>query len=209
MKCGAELVIRFNSEEVRDGRDCRVSWKTIAMVMDGVERALYFSDRTDVQTVARKLGMNRVMQDACLERIRRHRYERFQIRKADNGSIVFYGAITAVSFFVLKNTIGESLKEGWRISKRHQRLTEVFRSIFDEKVESIADSIRDGLLKLPTAFSIALEQVGDSAKDKLYRIVVDVQPGGVDSDSLVHRYTSIEEALECSHDSVGNEDDPR
>src|SRR4051794_10571163 len=90
--------------------------KAVVEAFNALEMALYDSDRQDIESAAQALNLTTIVKDACLERLRHHRNKRFLLTGASTGSLKIFGLVAGVSYFVLRNTIGESLRDGFKES---------------------------------------------------------------------------------------------
>ncbi|MCB9764213.1 MAG: hypothetical protein H6739_30860 [Alphaproteobacteria bacterium] len=115
--------------------------KMILHVFGDLERALYESDRRDVERFAEGFLRSDVVKDASLERLRRYRNRRLKIVDAKPGSLWITGSVLAVSYFVLEKTIGQSFVEGWQDTNAHRHLREFFASQIDIKYKKLAQLI--------------------------------------------------------------------
>ncbi|SRR5260221_599881 len=130
--------------------------KLLIEAFNAVEMALYDSDRQDIEAAARELALPALVKDACLERLRHHRNKRFLLTGAAPGSMLLFGMVAGVALSVLKSTLGESFREGFKESDVGQRIKEFFRRSFSRKPPQIAEGLRraGGALKSEVSVSV-------------------------------------------------------
>jgi hypothetical protein len=116
--------------------------KTLIKCVDTIETALYASDRKDIEQATTDLHTSRLIRDASLERLRQYRNNRLLFFDAKSGSIELFAIVAGVSYFVLKQTIGESVKEGFKESEVGDKLKELIKKQINSKALFITESLR-------------------------------------------------------------------
>lgn len=157
------------------GRDGLIDSSEVTKLLDVLETAAYDSDRSDVERAAARFGeINNLVKDASLERLRRYRQRRLLLEEARPGSLALVGLIAAVSYFVLEKTLGESFADGYKDSELHRRLKDFFRRLIDEKILTIAESIRRVILSRKVQAEVRVLSPVDDLSPHV--IVIDVNP---------------------------------
>ena len=128
----------------------RIDSKYIIDALNIVETALYRSDIEDIEMACSKLGLSEIILDASKERLRRFRHHRLRIYNVNTGSIYIYGLVMATAYFILKNTVGESIKVAYKDSNMHKKLISIFRENISDKVHSIIKNLKRGTLRKKT-----------------------------------------------------------
>lgn len=69
----------------------------------------------------------------------------YYVERIEKGSILIVGALTATGLWLLKNTIGESIKEAWKQSEMHSNLVDYLSKpkVRDEVVDRCIDRVFD------------------------------------------------------------------
>lgn len=127
--------------------------KFLISALDEVESALYNSDRQDIIRFFESAKRNEwfrsapyemmdLVRDASLERIRAYRHRRVEFSRFRDGSLILEGTVVAVAIWVIKETIGKSFSQSWIGSEWDNRFRDFFGSIFDSKIDSIAQGLR-------------------------------------------------------------------
>jgi len=75
--------------------------------------------------------------DATIERVRRTQHQALRITSATTGSIVVEGLVVALAYWLLKNTLAESLKEGYKASDLNRRLAAAVKRGLDASLNSL------------------------------------------------------------------------
>jgi hypothetical protein len=103
----------------------------------------------------------------------------YYVKRIEKGSILIEGALTAIGLWLLKTTIGESVKEAWKQSEMHSNLVEYLtkskdrEEVIDRCVDRVFDAWNfDGF----TIESIEKEKVGENAQDLKIRVNLNTDP---------------------------------
>jgi hypothetical protein len=103
----------------------------------------------------------------------------YYVERIEKGSILIVGALTATGLWILKNTIGESIKEAWKQSEMHSNLVEYLSKpkVRDEVIDRCIDRVFDawnfdGFI----IESIEKEKVGENKEDLRVRVNLDTDP---------------------------------
>lgn len=101
------------------------------------------------------------------------------MKRIEKGSIFIEGALTAIGLWLLKTTIGESVKEAWKQCEMHSSLVEYLTNskereeVIDRCVDRVFDAWNfEGFL----IESIEKEKVGESGEDSKVRINLNTAP---------------------------------
>lgn len=75
-----------------------------------------------------------------------HHIDAYYFERIEKGSILIGGTLTAVGLWLLKNTIGESVKEAWKQSEMHQNLVDYLskpkerKEVLDRNIDKVIDA---------------------------------------------------------------------
>ncbi|MDC3191809.1 hypothetical protein NQU96_18900 [Pseudoalteromonas elyakovii] len=103
----------------------------------------------------------------------------YYVERIEKGSILIVGALTATGLWLLKNTIGESIKEAWKQSEMHSNLVDYLSKpkVRDEVVDRCIDRVFDAWnFEGFVIESIEKEKVGENGEDLKVRINLDTDP---------------------------------
>ena len=156
--------------EIRLHGGDHVRSKLLLQAFDSLETALYASDRKDIELAASQLEISKVVRDASLERLRQYKNNRLLLMEARTGSIEIAALVAGVSFFILNQTLGETIKESYTHSKIHSTLRDFFSKQIDDKALFIAESIRRAFVSKKQDVTVKLQP---PTGDKPNRVVVD------------------------------------
>ena len=137
------IILRLSGEDI-------VS-RDVTGVFDDLEAGLFKIDRHLIQTVSETIQLDPLVRDAALERVRKYRGRRIKVKHIREGSFIFDLLVAGVGVWILKQTVGESLKKGWNDSSVHKRLAKAVKI----SVENIAEDIILILRKLGRKISQA------------------------------------------------------
>lgn len=65
------------------------------------------------------------------------------ISSINQGSVIIEGAIVGIALYILKNTLGETLKEAWKKTKAHEKIRDILLSRRDTRAEDIALNFKE------------------------------------------------------------------
>ena len=137
------IILRLSGEDI-------VS-RDVTGVFDDLEAGLFKIDRHLIQTVSETIQLDPLVRDAALERVRKYRGRRIKVKHIREGSFIFDLLVAGVGVWILKQTVGESLKKGWNDSSVHKRLAKAVKI----SVENLAEHIILILRKLGRKISQA------------------------------------------------------
>jgi len=65
------------------------------------------------------------------------------IKERKSGSVVIEAAIAGIAIYILKTTLGETLKDAWKESKIHEKLKDILLLRKKERCDTIAQNFQD------------------------------------------------------------------
>jgi hypothetical protein len=123
------IVLRLYGEQVLS--------RDVTGAFDDLEALLFQSDRKLVQDVSRRIALEPLLRDATLERVRLFRGQRIKLDRIGGGSFVFELLVSGIGVWLLKETVGECVKKGWKDSSVYSQLSDAVK----ESVEGLAEHI--------------------------------------------------------------------
>ena len=97
---------------------------------------------------------------AAMERLRRRPMESIRIQSSQTGSIVIEGALVALGAWLLKYTVAESVKEGYKASVLNKRLADLSTRLFDIVAGALSDiAQRVALLSAGKGIRLSVREV--------------------------------------------------
>jgi hypothetical protein len=124
-------------------KGAKVLIRDVTSAFDDLEATLYQTDRDLVEKVAESIKIDSLIKDAALERVRRYRGQRIQLKHIGEGSFVFELALSGVAVWVLKETVGECIKKGWKDSSAYSRLSDAVKDSIENLAENIVLTMRN------------------------------------------------------------------
>lgn len=95
----------------------------IGQTLSIVESEIFGLDRDELEVIFDYLGgVSDLVRDACYQRIDRYRGSTLLVADATSGSIVLAGVCSALAYWLVENTVGESIKDAYKESGLHDRL---------------------------------------------------------------------------------------
>ena len=165
--------------------------KDLIHVFDDLEASLYRIDREIVEEISREINLEKILLDAALERVRKHRGQRVRINHVRDGSFIFDMVVAGVGLWVLKETVGESIKKGWKDSYLHEKLSKVAKTSFDNMAMRIVTAIQKSGRNLSKNAEIELVMPPDEEEPTIY--ITQKKSGIKKSDQIPSLSDTIEE----------------
>ena len=136
LRLGINLEVNLNS--VRGD----IPLDEFSRVLKAVNDSAFESELRDLTAVEVEFPeLPQVALDASAHRIRQYRKSAITITSARTGSIILVVAVGALSYYVLQQTLGETLKEAWHESESHQRIKSFLLKRRGDKARQLADDV--------------------------------------------------------------------
>src|ERR1700738_3023787 len=92
-----------------------------------VETEVFRSEYDELDVIFRELGeLPAIIRDACHHRIQQYEGNSLLFENAAKGSLILIGVGSALAYWIVQNTLGESLKDAYKESGLHWRLKSLF-----------------------------------------------------------------------------------
>ncbi|PWT78733.1 MAG: hypothetical protein C5B58_14860 [Acidobacteria bacterium] len=123
----------------------------ISGVIDTVEKVVFEVEQEELEYLIREYlgeeppGIQSLVADACRHRIRTRRGQSVFVESAADGSIVLDCVLSGLAVCILKQTLGEKIKESWLDSPIHHRLKEFLSRERTWKMEQFAQRLERGI----------------------------------------------------------------
>jgi formylglycine-generating enzyme required for sulfatase activity len=143
---GIKLSIRFLSEGRNSERN--ISGFPAGMVVQAlgaVNDILYSSELDTLGKMTSALELAPVEADAVYQRMSRHRGKALIITHASPGSLAIEGSLAALSLWLLRETLGQSLKKSWKESMDHRKLLDLLKTDPAVRVKELTEHIETEL----------------------------------------------------------------
>ena len=137
-----EIVIKLKFDTTNFG----IESHSLINAFDNLESTLYESDREDIERLFDAKILNTLVRDACLERLRQYRHKRIKFSKAETGSIVLVGVVSAISFYIVYKSLLESQSD-FKETELYCKLVDFFNERVKEKAVNISKYIETTLKK--------------------------------------------------------------
>jgi len=132
-----DIVVELNIK----GNDGIINPQVISHTLDNLENSLYDSDREDIEQASERFHFPKIIMEASMERLRKHRHNRILFREVKNGSIILKGVVAGVSLMVLRDIL-EDAKDIELIRETNQNeIVEFYKERIERKAFFIADKI--------------------------------------------------------------------
>jgi hypothetical protein len=146
--------------------------------LEDIEREVFALERSDIDVLQAALApeVPAPYFDALRHRFRILRGRTFNVSSAANGSIVLFGTVSAASYWLLKQTLGEAVKESWKQSPWHARAVSVLSTRVGFKAKRLAETFEriEPTFPIETG-SLSSESRSVSVEESDKRITVKVE----------------------------------
>src|SRR5437762_6742031 len=140
-----DVVVNFRIGEERepvDGRLIRDAFAAAELAALDLAKAEIRQVREQlVAMVPPERDVIGVAADAALKRLDEFEGSNVKVIQASEGSVVLVGIVSAVGLWLVKNTLGASFSEGWKASKTHGALADVFSAVIDSGAEAFGRAV--------------------------------------------------------------------
>src|SRR5437868_1968218 len=114
----------------------------ISGVVNAIERVVFEVEREELEYLIEAIpGIPLVAADASRQRLYVRRGQSVLVESASGGSIVIACVVSALALWILKETLGETIKEAWRDSPTHHHLKDFLSRERTLKTEQIAQRL--------------------------------------------------------------------
>lgn len=114
-----------------------------ADIVTTTEAVVYQAQVKELEHLAKSVsGIPPVALDAARQRIKQHRGEALSLVSAQSGSVVLWTLAAGLALYVLKQTLGETLKEAWRESPAHDSLKRALLTDLSEQRTAICQGLQ-------------------------------------------------------------------
>ena len=182
-----DIVVKLHLE----GKGGSIDPKFIFQALEHLEVSVYASDRLDISDAKEVLNLPSIVTDASLERLRKYRHNRIHFIEAKTGSIELIGVIAGVSYFILKNTVGEALKESFKETDEYEKLKTFFKKNLWTKARRISNELKEILHQKKRNFEVKL--LPPATEQDPIEIVIDLKK---DTDDKNNRIDSFGDMLD-------------
>jgi hypothetical protein len=115
-------------------------------VLRAMDNSVLRTELDELRAVSEEFPeLPRIIYDASEARILRYSGRAFLIKQASEGSIILTGAAVGIAYWVLQNTIGETLKETYLESDLQFKIKKLFKTRIDDKAKSLVSHINKSI----------------------------------------------------------------
>jgi hypothetical protein len=113
-----------------------------------VENEVFQSEYDEVDIIFGEIGdLPAVIRDACHHRIRQYEGNSLLFQDAAKGSLLLLGVGSALAYWIVENTVGESLKDAYKESGLHSRLKSLFLSRLGGRGKELSQRLNNRLFQ--------------------------------------------------------------
>lgn len=137
----------------------------VSQSLDVVEDEVFRLEYDELEEIFKELdGVPQVVKDACYHRIQRYKGNSFLLSSTSTGSIIVAGAVVALAYWLVKNTIGETIKDAYKESELHEKLKALLLRRMFPRSKELAFRLNQRLFKpISDPAFIAVVQVAEPA----------------------------------------------
>ncbi|KAA3637486.1 MAG: hypothetical protein DWQ02_06715 [Bacteroidetes bacterium] len=157
-KSNINLHLYFNGDQI--------SSQLLVDSLKMIEKALHRSDIEDVVEAVNQLPLHKdvakIIQKRALKELENHNGRRIGFHKANNGSIILIGAVSAVGYFIVKDILLDLFKDSLKGSELYKSLKDYFSTVIDQKNSRLIGLIKKETKKLKEKGKVNQEYTEDS-----------------------------------------------
>lgn len=129
-----------------------VSSKLLMDSLQMLEDGLYRSDLKEIDKALKQLNLHKkiikLIRKRAYKKIDKYYERRLGFHTAQNGSIILSATVISVGYFILKDIVGEFLKDSIKESDFRMALQDNFTTAFDQKVVGLTRWIEKRTMKM-------------------------------------------------------------
>jgi len=144
-------------------------------ILDSVNTAVFNSEKNNLMLIQKEFPeFPEVAFDAANYRLNKYRYSAILIKELRPGSFIIGGVAAALAIWLLKLTLGETVKEAWLESQGHQKLKEFLLKIMDGKKRSLANDAVKLIQKNVSAKKLTVEYSLDESNKIYINVIIEI-----------------------------------
>ena len=129
-----------------------------------IEEEIRQSQRAEMEFALEELDLPGYVKSVCRRRIESATGVSLRFKSARTGSVVLVAGVTALGYWILQNTIGETLKDAYKESGMHERLKHLLLSRLRRQTEDLGSALSGRLVRqtsdAPTHVSVNVSHSG-------------------------------------------------
>ena len=137
------------------------------------EEEIYENLRAEMEASLEELNLPGYVKSVCRRRFTDTSGIGLRFTSARRGSIVLYAGLTALGYWIIQNTVGETLKDAYKDTGMHQRLKNLFLSRRRKQAEDLGSALTGRLVRYTSdAPAIVSVDVKDHGSRSVINITV-------------------------------------
>jgi hypothetical protein len=77
------------------------------------------------------------LSESCYSRLEQNRGRAIEFDRVEQGSLILWGLMVGLSYWIIENTVGESFKDAYQESGLHERLKSFFKMRLDHRARNL------------------------------------------------------------------------
>lgn len=150
----------------------------LAAILKDINEIVYRSNVKDFNEIRANISFDAqesIAFDAATYRLSEYRHTSTRIKNIETGSIYINLSVAGVTLWLIQNTFGATLREGWTESSLHERIKDLLNQRLFSKIDEIIEKIEDSLpKKVPCEVNVSKsnDQSDLSREDIVMKIVI-------------------------------------
>ena len=117
-------------------------------ILDVCEQEVYQLQRSEMEVALEFLDdLPGYVKSLCRRRFDETRGSALRYTQASNGSIILFATLTAIGYWIIQNTIGETIKGAYLETGMHKRLTELLLSRSAKQAKELESALTGRLVR--------------------------------------------------------------
>ncbi len=114
----------------------------IAQTMMVIESEIFDLEYEELEIIFAELDdIDQIVKDACYHRINRFKGNSLRVSETKPGSLILAGVSAALAYWLVENTIGESIKDAYKQSELHEQLKRILLRRFPSRRKKLASKL--------------------------------------------------------------------
>ena len=148
----------------------------ITQTISVVERSAFSTEVEELEAIFEEFPeIPQVVCDACRHRINDFRGNALLVSAAKPGSLVLFATCTALAYWLVEKTLGETLKEAYKESDMHEKLKALLARRLFRRTENLAATVHNAVFKPVSDPTVRAEASVSKTNPRLVEVVARIE----------------------------------
>lgn len=151
---------------------------SVVSVLNAIDSHLMSLERRELEEaldlVSEEFGDD--IRRRCLRELESFHGRTFSVEKASNGSLLLGGLAIGLAYWILQNTLGETVKEAWKESELNARIKGLLLRRLNGKVEELSQTLPTAIAEHEAGSPAAPDITAEIGQDRIVVLIVERPP---------------------------------